>query len=187
MALASAALLLLLSFSAGTAYRSEDELLIHEVTDHLPAATLPATEERFRSFMGVHGKEYGSREEYLRKLGVFARNLSWAAEHQLLDPTAEHGITPFSDLTAEEFERMMGLTGAAPPAAAAEYPQAPVLAAEGLPENFDWREKGAVTDPDCDIAQELLQSPFCAPRKTGGDHSRVVLGFAPQQIRGTKG
>ncbi|KAK8934110.1 hypothetical protein KSP39_PZI014662 [Platanthera zijinensis] len=97
--------------------------------------------------MAVHGKEYGSREEYLRKLGVFARNLARAAEHQLLDPTAEHGITPFSDLTAEEFERMMmGLTVAAPPAAAAEHPQAPVLAAEGLPENFDWREKGAVTE-----------------------------------------
>ncbi|XP_028788990.1 probable cysteine protease RD19D [Neltuma alba] len=112
---------------------------------------LLGAEKKFRVFMETYEKKYSSREEYLHRLRIFADNLIRAAEHQALDPTAVHGVTPFSDLSSEEFEQMYtglkggfginnglsdGRTGG----------EAPLLDVEGLPENFDWREKGAVTE-----------------------------------------
>ncbi|GAB2276809.1 Probable cysteine protease rd19d [Dionaea muscipula] len=114
------------------------------------------TEKLFTSFMVKYGKEYATREEYRRRLGIFARNLVRAAEHQAMDPTAKHGVTPFMDLSEEEFERMyMGLGGSASGVmvnavtgvgGVVGAAVAPPLEVEGLPGSFDWREKGAVTD-----------------------------------------
>ncbi|KAL1553194.1 putative cysteine protease rd19d [Salvia divinorum] len=105
-----------------------------------------AAELQFKSFIQEYGKEYSTHAEYLHRLGVFAENLMRAAEHQVLDPTAKHGVTQFFDLSPEEFEGMyMGVRGAsAEPSdngVAAEE-----METEDLPENFDWRQKGAVTD-----------------------------------------
>ncbi|TKY51638.1 Cysteine proteinase 15A [Spatholobus suberectus] len=104
------------------------------------------TQKKFKVFMENYGRSYSTREEYLRRLGIFAQNLVKAAEHQALDRTAVHGVTQFSDLTEDEFERLYtgvsggfqwnnGAGGVAPP-----------LEVDGLPENCDWREKGAVTE-----------------------------------------
>ncbi|KAJ9553691.1 hypothetical protein OSB04_017736 [Centaurea solstitialis] len=124
--------------------------VIVQVTDH-PNHHLVGTptEHRFTAFIEKHGKRYDTREEYLHRLGVFSKNLLRAAEHQLLDPTAVHGVTPFSDLSEEEFETMFtGVKGGGiidrkngevgTVAAAMEV--------KDLPEDFDWREKGAVTE-----------------------------------------
>ncbi|XP_062087134.1 probable cysteine protease RD19D [Humulus lupulus] len=125
------------------------EPVIHQVTDKSHAHLL-GTERKFKMFMEKYGKTYGSREEYLHRLGIFARNMVRAAEHQALDPTAVHGVTPFSDLSAEEFERSFaGLRGG--PGFGNGFPEttttaAPPLEVGDLPESFDWREKGAVTE-----------------------------------------
>ena len=106
------------------------------------------TEKQFKIFMENYGKNYSTREEYLHRLGIFAKNMIRAAEHQAMDPTAIHGVTPFSDLSEEEFERlytgMRGGLGMNREVAAGG--EAPPLEVEGLPENFDWRKKGAVTE-----------------------------------------
>ncbi|XP_058182033.1 probable cysteine protease RD19D [Rhododendron vialii] len=107
------------------------------------------TERHFRGFVRDYGKEYPTREEYVRRLGIFAENLVRAAEHQALDPTAVHGITPFSDLSAEEFEAMyLGVRGGGGGAQLVNGVRgtAEEMEVEGLPESFDWREKGAVTE-----------------------------------------
>nr|KAJ0194564.1 hypothetical protein LSAT_V11C800397510 [Lactuca sativa] len=105
------------------------------------------TEHKFAAFIQEHGKRYSTREEYLHRLGVFSKNLLRAAEHQLLDPTAVHGVTPFSDLSAEEFESMyLGMKGGGLDRKKNGLATAPPLDVEGLPEDFDWREKGAVTE-----------------------------------------
>lgn len=102
-------------------------------------------EKDFRMFMDEYGKEYSSREEYVKRLGIFAKNMVRAAEHQALDPTAVHGITPFSDLSEEEFERMLtGVVGGAHMNGVGKTVEP--LEVDGLPESFDWREKGAVTE-----------------------------------------
>ncbi|KAH7537121.1 hypothetical protein FEM48_Zijuj03G0058200 [Ziziphus jujuba var. spinosa] len=122
-----------------------EDPIIHQVTDS--GNELVGTERRFRSFMEKYGKTYGSREEYVHRLGIFAKNMIRAAEHQLLDPTAVHGVTPFSDLSEEEFESMYtGFHGGGLGFGNGVSEAAPPLEVGNLPENFDWREKGAVTE-----------------------------------------
>ncbi|RVW39104.1 hypothetical protein VitviT2T_019508 [Vitis vinifera] len=104
------------------------------------------TEKEFRMFMEKYGKEYSSREEYVHRLGIFAKNMVRAAEHQALDPTALHGVTPFSDLSEEEFERMFTGVVGRPHMKGGVAETAAALEVDGLPESFDWREKGAVTE-----------------------------------------
>ncbi|KAJ8557538.1 hypothetical protein K7X08_003163 [Anisodus acutangulus] len=107
-----------------------------------------AAEHRFKSFIQEYSKEYTTREEYIHRLGIFAKNLLRAAEHQALDPTAIHGVNQFTDLTSEEFERMyMGVKGGDRSTLLGQIgSRGPPLEVKGLPERFDWREKGAVTD-----------------------------------------
>lgn len=65
----------------------------------------------------------------------------------MMDPTAVHGVTQFSDLTEEEFKRMY--TGVADVGGSRGHTvgaEAPMVEVDGLPEDFDWREKGGVTE-----------------------------------------
>ncbi|KAK6933427.1 Peptidase C1A, papain C-terminal [Dillenia turbinata] len=102
-----------------TATVDQDPKIVQVTENHIfPARKIGVpnnvlnAEKRFQSFMEKYGKEYRSREEYLHRLGIFAKNLVRAAENQALDPTAVHGVTQFSDLDEEEFERaFMGLRG----------------------------------------------------------------------------
>ncbi|KAL8130621.1 hypothetical protein V2J09_019776 [Rumex salicifolius] len=124
---------------------------IFQVTENPMGRMMMMGHERlFKSFVIRYGKVYGSDDEYAHRLGVFAKNLVRAAEHQAMDPTAVHGVTPYMDLTPDEFERMyLGLNagGASAGGGLAEgEPMAPPLDVRDLPESFDWREKGAVTD-----------------------------------------
>ncbi|CAN1238397.1 Probable cysteine protease RD19D [Linum grandiflorum] len=115
---------------------------------------LLGTEDNFKMFVEKYNKEYSDSQEYAHRLRVFAGNLVKAAEHQAIDPTAIHGVTPFMDLTEEEFQRLY--TGVSMPPSMMEGRAAEdgVFAAEeaetmdtsDLPDDFDWREKGAVTD-----------------------------------------
>ncbi|KAJ4720714.1 Cysteine proteinase [Melia azedarach] len=106
-----------------------------------------ATEKNFRVFMQKYGKTYSTKGEYVHRLGIFAKNIIRAAEHQLLDPTAVHGVTPFSDLSEEEFERMYtGMKGGPLVMNGRDEKMMEMIEVDGLPESFDWREKGAVTE-----------------------------------------
>jgi len=99
-------------------------------------------EASFHAFLETHGKSYKGTEK-LYRLRVFEANLLKAVEHQLNDPTATHGVTRFADLTEEEFaEKYLGLKE---PQGLGDHPEAPLLPTEDLPDDFDWREKGAVT------------------------------------------
>ncbi|KAF2318482.1 hypothetical protein GH714_008152 [Hevea brasiliensis] len=151
-----AILVLTLTVSATTATfdaSPEDPIILQVTDDHIPKlyhrkfmkdALLLGTEENFKIFMKKYNKEYATREEYMHRLGIFAKNIVRAVEHQALDPTAVHGVTQFMDLTEEEFERMY--TGVVGGGAHVEDVTTSFVEAGGLPENFDWRKKGAVTD-----------------------------------------
>lgn len=155
--------LIVTSSSSDDLHDSPQDPKIRQVTDnHNPAAHTnllgTTTELRFKSFIQEYEKSYSTREEYVHRLGVFAKNLIRAAEHQAMDPTAIHGVTRFSDLTEEEFEMMyMGVKGGrevlgndhVESAAAAATVMTDVTY---LPENFDWREKGAVTEVKMQVA-----------------------------------
>ncbi|CAN6205365.1 unnamed protein product [Urochloa humidicola] len=149
--LLAAALLLLLPLAGA----SDHDSFIRQVTDGSRSARSPGgilPEAQFAAFVRRHGRRYSGPDEYARRLRVFAANLARAAAHQALDPTARHGVTPFSDLTREEFEsRFTGLrhghAGDAVRGSNSMPAAAPATEAEvaRLPASFDWRDRGAVT------------------------------------------
>ncbi|KAH9308032.1 hypothetical protein KI387_035943 [Taxus chinensis] len=132
---------------------TSSEQIIRQVTDE-DAANLGAFDARsalsnpyvhFASFITRFGKEYSGPEEHAHRFGVFKANLLRALEHQKLDPSAVHGVTKFSDLTEEEFRsQYLGLR--APSFLKSGAHDAPILPTDELPDNFDWREKGAVAE-----------------------------------------
>eukprot|EP00271_Cylindrocystis_brebissonii_P011743 TRINITY_DN29665_c0_g1_i1.p1 TRINITY_DN29665_c0_g1~~TRINITY_DN29665_c0_g1_i1.p1 ORF type:complete len:389 (+),score=60.78 TRINITY_DN29665_c0_g1_i1:117-1283(+) len=106
------------------------------------ASALRDTNVAFGEFLTTHGKSY-TGAEFQHRLGVFEKNLLLAVENQLNDPTAVHGVTQFFDLTTEEFaQQFLGLNA---PEGFSDHPVAPLLPTDGLPDEFDWRTKGAVT------------------------------------------
>ena len=120
-----------------------DDLLIRQVVsdgeDHILNA-----ENHFSLFKSKYGKTYATQEEHDYRFSVFKANLRRAKRHQLLDPSAVHGVTKFSDLTPAEFRRnFLGLKSRLKLPADAQ--KAPILPTNNLPDDFDWREKGAVT------------------------------------------
>ncbi|CAN8231865.1 unnamed protein product [Cochlearia groenlandica] len=101
-------------------------------------------EHHFSLFKSKYEKAYATKEEHDRRFRVFRANLRRARRHQLLDPSAEHGVTQFSDLTPKEFRRrFLGLKRRL--RLPTDTQTAPILPTSDLPEEFDWREQGAVT------------------------------------------
>ena len=49
-------------------------------------------EKHFKVFMEKYEKKYDTREEYLHRLGIFAKNMIRVAKHQVLDPTVNGGV-----------------------------------------------------------------------------------------------
>ncbi|MQL75738.1 hypothetical protein Taro_008126, partial [Colocasia esculenta] len=136
---------------------ADDGLLIRQVVSDADNAAeadeaLLNAEGHFAGFLRMYGKSYATPEEHSYRFSVFKANLRRARRHQLLDPTAVHGVTQFSDLTPEEFERgYLGLHRRRPPmfskrtAGVGSAHEAPILPTEDLPADFDWRDHGAVT------------------------------------------
>ncbi|GJP46868.1 hypothetical protein CLOM_g6120 [Closterium sp. NIES-68] len=135
----------------------ENHLLSALPARHPLIGALRSTEEHFARFIHRFNKSYAADlRQYRARLRIFRANLLRAAQIQLQDPSAEHGVTPFSDLTPEEFAKThLGLL----PVNSAKSARSSLLEslkAEGglerselptgdLPSEFDWREKGAVT------------------------------------------
>ncbi|XP_021285850.1 cysteine protease RD19A-like [Herrania umbratica] len=134
-----------ISTATFSAEGSEVDPFIRQVTDGHDGAEpqLLTAEHHFSLFKSRFKKSYGSQEEHDYRFKVFQDNLRRAARHQKLDPSASHGVTQFSDLTPREFRRTyLGLRRLRLPKDATE---APILPTDNLPEDFDWRENGAVT------------------------------------------
>ncbi|KAF8300355.1 putative cysteine peptidase [Trypanosoma cruzi] len=116
----------------------------------VPAATASLHAEetltsQFAEFKQKHGRVYESAAEEAFRLSVFRENLFLARLHAAANPHATFGVTPFSDLTREEF-RSRYHNGAAHFAAAQERARVPVkVEVVGAPAAVDWRARGAVT------------------------------------------
>lgn len=119
-----------------------DDLLIRQVGSSSNDDLLSA-EHRFAAFKAKFGRTYATQAEHDYRFGVFKANLRRARRNQLLDPSAVHGVTRFSDLTPEEFQR--NYLGLKPLRFPADIKRAPLLPTNNLPTDFDWRNHGAVT------------------------------------------
>lgn len=139
-------LLLIAAVTAVTGDISASDPLIRQVVsdEQTTADPLLNADHHFTLFKTKFGRTYATQEEHDYRLSVFKSNLRRAKRHQLLDPTAEHGVTKFSDLTPAEFRRnYLGLKTKLKLPTDANTAQ--ILPTTNLPEEFDWREKGAVT------------------------------------------
>lgn len=135
---------LLAVYVAAEALSGEDgDALIRQVVDENGEVRLGA-DHHFSLFKTKFGKSYASQEEHDYRFNVFKSNLRRARRHQRLDPSASHGVTRFSDLTPAEFRRtFLGLRSRL--RLPSDANKAPILPTEDLPEDFDWRDRGAVT------------------------------------------
>lgn len=135
---------LLVSYASSETLSVEpnDEPLIRQVVDGDEGLRL-GTEHHFSLFKRRFGKSYASQEEHDYRFLVFKANLRRARRHQKLDPSASHGVTQFSDLTPREFRRtVLGLRSRL--RLPTDANEAPILPTDSLPEDFDWRDHGAV-------------------------------------------
>ena len=100
-------------------------------------------EQAFIDHIGIHGKSYGTTEEYKFRLGVFA-DLHAELQEINADPTNTFtvGHNFLSTMTKEEKKRMLGFKGVHPLGAGEE--NIVVLPTDNLADSVDWRTKGAV-------------------------------------------
>jgi C1A family cysteine protease len=94
--------------------------------------------------MNEHGKAYENDEEFLHRFNVFSENLKLIEkqnEESRAIGGAVFGVTPFSDLTPQEFrQKYLMMTPQRPNVT--EYWIPPQVQA---PTTFDWRSKGGVS------------------------------------------
>ncbi|CAN1314692.1 Cysteine proteinase 15A [Linum perenne] len=120
---------------------TEEDPLIRQVVSGIEDHLLDA-DHHFASFKSKFGKNYATQEEHDHRFSVFKSNLLLAKSHQLMDPSAVHGITKFMDLTPKEFRQQhLGMRKLQVPS---DANKAPVLPTKDLPTDFDWRDHGAV-------------------------------------------
>lgn len=114
-------------------------------------------ELHFSLFKSKYEKTYATQEEHDHRFRVFKANLRRARRHQLLDPSAVHGVTQFSDLTPKEFRRnYLGLKRRF--RLPTDTQTAPILPTSDLPTEFDWREQGAVTPVKNQVSATVAKS-----------------------------
>ena len=99
--------------------------------------------QQFNNFIVKHKKQYASAEERASRFEIFKENLKRIEEYNAEKDGATYGITKFADLTAEEFVKKY-LNA---PSTTSHFKATETAARVGgaFPEDFDWREHGAVT------------------------------------------
>ncbi|XP_024430115.1 cathepsin W isoform X2 [Desmodus rotundus] len=101
--------------------------------------------EAFTLYQIQYNRSYSNPAEYARRLNIFARNLAQAQQLQEEDlGTAEFGVTPFSDLTAEEFGQLYGSQRAAGRAPNVDRKVGSCERGESVPPTCDWRKAPSV-------------------------------------------
>eukprot|EP00766_Chilomastix_caulleryi_P000679 gnl/Chilomastix_caulleri/166.p1 GENE.gnl/Chilomastix_caulleri/166~~gnl/Chilomastix_caulleri/166.p1 ORF type:complete len:334 (-),score=140.20 gnl/Chilomastix_caulleri/166:88-1035(-) len=110
----------------------------------LIAAAFSSLQGDWEKFKIRYGKTYSTEEDEIR-FGNFIDNIHFAELMNKLDKSATYGVTAFFDLTSEEFsQKHLGFVPnnlqALPEC---EAPTSAQLA--GVPENFDWVQKGVVS------------------------------------------
>ncbi|XP_033716996.1 cathepsin W [Delphinus delphis] len=104
--------------------------------------------EVFTLFQIQYNRSYSHPAEHARRLDIFARNLAKAQQLQEEDlGTAEFGVTPFSDLTEEEFGQLYGHQRVAGEAPSVSQKVGSEEWGQSVPLTCDWRKKAGIISP----------------------------------------
>lgn len=107
----------------------------------------PASENdlAFQQFIGEHGRNYESTEEYNFRRNIFMQSLEKVKAHNAKGLSWTYGINKFSDWTDEEYQVLLGLKGSRN-SNAQDLPiiQLPKVA---KPEDLDWRKISGYVGP----------------------------------------
>jgi cathepsin L len=111
------------------------------------AAVAPLAESdyqnQFVSYIANFDKTY-SHEEFFTRYNIFKTRVDFVREHNAGNSTWTAGINQFSDLTDAEFKAKYLSSLVVPPTVESDS-NAVVLPDPSVPNDIDWRSKGAVT------------------------------------------
>lgn len=112
------------------------------------SAVLDVNIPKFTEFIKTYNKNYNDTE-LVTRFSIFKDNLKKIEEHNSGNHSWKMGINKFADLTADEFK--MYYTGFKNPIRPSfvknkNFRDVKSISVEDLPDEFDWVEKGAVTD-----------------------------------------
>lgn len=100
MALVGVAATLYAVLNSGHALSSGKQFLYTEISPE---------EHQFMLYLAKHGKSYGTKEEYEFRLEQFQQSLHKIREHNSRnDVTYSLGLNKFSDMTHEEYKKLLG-------------------------------------------------------------------------------
>lgn len=107
-----------------------------------------SNEQKFDMFKAKFDKVYDSASEEMKRFEIFVENLITVAKMQIVDESASYSyMTPFADVSQAEFAKLNNLDVS--PAALKTHKKAAdkteKLSTSDLPDDWDWRAKGAVT------------------------------------------
>jgi len=104
--------------------------------------------QQFHDFMTKYNRVYKDEEEKAKRFQVFLNNLRHIEVlNRMEQGTAFYGVTKFADLTEEEFSRKAGGLRTDLKTEDPDWVKEPQWNRDApLPDSFDWRDKGAVTE-----------------------------------------
>jgi len=105
--------------------------------------------EAHQQWMMKYGRTYTNSYEMEKRKKIFKENLEYIENfNNVGNKSYKLGLNPYSDLTSEEF--IASHTGFKVPSQLSNSKmksvEVPFNLTDDVPTNFDWREKGAVTD-----------------------------------------
>lgn len=101
---------------------------------------------KFINYIGQYQKSYQSKEEFLQRMEIFARNAAIIAEHNSGDASYSMGVNKFTDMTEEELRARLGLADRKHIHRKIDGDNSFIIFnTTNLPTSVDWRPTGAVT------------------------------------------
>ena len=96
----------------------------------------------FQNFIHRFDKSYSNLVELEHRFDIFRENLQYIREQNEMGNSYELGVTPFADMTNEEFVRFNGMKGGPFSGPCSKFSSS---SSSDVPMTFDWRDHNAVT------------------------------------------